>query len=243
MLGCRAHLLLAASAIALASVAEAGETITYSYDALGRLTATSSSGTVNNGVSTAVGYDPAGNRSSYAVAGGSGPAAPPPPPVPSPSPPPGPPPPGPPPPPVPSPPPPPPPPAPPLPPPPGPPPSPPPAPPPPANNPPTAVTNSATQAKCTTVFYDVIANDTDADGDYPLILVSASGMGFAMISSTSVEFTSTPSTGTKNGSYVVQDRRGAQSIGSINIVVSGGFCQSQAPLPSPPPPTRGGGGS
>ncbi|HYD37653.1 MAG TPA: hypothetical protein VEA60_08565, partial [Allosphingosinicella sp.] len=33
---------------ALVSAAQASETTTYSYDALGRLTATSSSGTVNN---------------------------------------------------------------------------------------------------------------------------------------------------------------------------------------------------
>jgi len=67
--GFRGGLLLAASSIALAGAAEAGETTTYTYDALGRLTGTSSTGTVNQGVSTSVGYDPAGNRSSYAVTG------------------------------------------------------------------------------------------------------------------------------------------------------------------------------
>ena len=63
-----ARLLLAASAIAIADASEAGETVTYTYDALGRLTATSSSGAVNNGVATSIGYDPAGNRSNYTVA-------------------------------------------------------------------------------------------------------------------------------------------------------------------------------
>ncbi|HEX8225553.1 MAG TPA: Calx-beta domain-containing protein [Allosphingosinicella sp.] len=57
--------------------AEAAETITYSYDALGRLTASSTTGTVNNGVSTGIGYDSAGNRTTYTVAGGSGPPPPP----------------------------------------------------------------------------------------------------------------------------------------------------------------------
>jgi len=55
--------------LASLSVGAAAETATYQYDALGRLVAsTLSHGTV---VSTSIGYDPAGNRSSYVV-GGSG---------------------------------------------------------------------------------------------------------------------------------------------------------------------------
>lgn len=64
-----ARLLLASSTCALAAPAQAGETKTYSYDALGRLVASSSSGTVNNGLATAINYDPAGNRSCYTVTG------------------------------------------------------------------------------------------------------------------------------------------------------------------------------
>jgi hypothetical protein len=80
-----AKYLLATSAFALAAEAQAGETTAYSYDPLGRLVATSSTGTVNNGVATSVAYDPAGNRSSYAVTGAGGGS---PPPVPPPAPPP-----------------------------------------------------------------------------------------------------------------------------------------------------------
>jgi hypothetical protein len=47
--------------------AAANETVTYSYDALGRLTAQSTTGTVNNGNSTTVGYDQAGNRVCYST--------------------------------------------------------------------------------------------------------------------------------------------------------------------------------
>jgi hypothetical protein len=61
--------LLATSVFALAGAARAGETTTYAYDALGRLIATTSSGTVNNGLTAQLGYDPAGNRSTYTVAG------------------------------------------------------------------------------------------------------------------------------------------------------------------------------
>lgn len=298
--GHRAGRLLAASVIAMAGAAEAGETVTYSYDALGRLTATSSSGTVNNGVATGIGYDPAGNRSSYAVSGAAGPppaagssfaasdaattegsalvftisrtggtaaaasvgyatangsagagdyqpasgtlsfAA---------------------------------------------------AetsktvtvatlddsidesdetltlnlagasagasiadaqglgaiadnddppPPPPANNPPTAVNNSGTQAKCTTVLYNVVANDSDVDGDYPLALVSASGPGFSVFSATQVQVASGASAGMTIGSYVVRDSRGATASATLAVNVSGGICQNLAPTP---PKTGGGGGS
>jgi hypothetical protein len=44
--------LVALFALAPAAPAWAGQTITYSYDALGRLTATSHSGTVNNGLNS-----------------------------------------------------------------------------------------------------------------------------------------------------------------------------------------------
>ena len=51
--GYRASLLLATSAIAWAGNADANETISYSYDSLGRLVRVERSGTVNNGVNAA----------------------------------------------------------------------------------------------------------------------------------------------------------------------------------------------
>jgi hypothetical protein len=53
----------------LACPSVASETTIFTYDALGRLTASATGGTVNNGVSTAVVFDSAGNRSSYSVSG------------------------------------------------------------------------------------------------------------------------------------------------------------------------------
>lgn len=50
-------------------VAHASETVTYTYDALGRLTSSSNSGGVNNGLQTGVSYDAAGNRSNYSMSG------------------------------------------------------------------------------------------------------------------------------------------------------------------------------
>jgi YD repeat-containing protein len=76
----RGHYLWACSALALASAAEAGDTVTCSYDALGRLTATTTTGGPNGAVAKGVAYDPAGNRSAYNVTGVAVPPPPPPPP-------------------------------------------------------------------------------------------------------------------------------------------------------------------
>ena len=52
-------------ALGASSAAYAGETITYTYDALGRLVKTVSSGTVNNNQTHSICYDEAGNRVTY----------------------------------------------------------------------------------------------------------------------------------------------------------------------------------
>lgn len=67
------------AALALSNGLMATETTTYTYDAQGRLVQSGTSGTVNNGQSTATTFDTAGNRTNYSVSTG----APPPPPPPS----------------------------------------------------------------------------------------------------------------------------------------------------------------
>ncbi len=61
------------------TVASASETNTYTYDALGRLVAASTNKAVGASTSTAMTYDPAGNRANYTVSTGSPPPPPPPP--------------------------------------------------------------------------------------------------------------------------------------------------------------------
>lgn len=61
------------SSLLLATAASA-QTVTYTYDALGRLRASSVSGGANHGTSTAICYDAAGNRSQYVTVVG-GPAS------------------------------------------------------------------------------------------------------------------------------------------------------------------------
>lgn len=59
-----------AVASVLSSGASASETVTYNYDALGRLTNTAISGGPNNTIGTATCFDPAGNRTRYTVGAG-----------------------------------------------------------------------------------------------------------------------------------------------------------------------------
>ncbi len=54
-----------------APTANAASTITYTYDALGRLVQASTTGTVNNGAQMSTTYDAADNRSTYQVTGSS----------------------------------------------------------------------------------------------------------------------------------------------------------------------------
>ncbi|MEM8918912.1 MAG: hypothetical protein AAGE37_08645 [Pseudomonadota bacterium] len=68
----RGILFSAIALIGLSAPAMATETVTYTYDELGRLVRTQQSGTVNNGVDTQIDYDAAGNRTDYDVTGSSG---------------------------------------------------------------------------------------------------------------------------------------------------------------------------
>ena len=58
---------LAAAALMAAAAAVANETVTYSYDARGRLVKVERSGTVNNGVQAEYKYDKGDNRTNVNV--------------------------------------------------------------------------------------------------------------------------------------------------------------------------------
>lgn len=59
---------LAAACLLSTNTTRAAETVTYQYDALGRLTKKTSAGTVNTNKKVTVCYDAAGNRKIYKVA-------------------------------------------------------------------------------------------------------------------------------------------------------------------------------
>ncbi|HEY0313477.1 MAG TPA: hypothetical protein VGC56_13385 [Allosphingosinicella sp.] len=60
---------IAIASIAAGTIAAATETITYTYDARGRLIKVERTGTVNNGVTTTYTHDKADNRSNVTVTG------------------------------------------------------------------------------------------------------------------------------------------------------------------------------
>ena len=63
-------LIIGVATCAATTGVQANETVTYSYDALGRLVASTTIGGPNSGVSTGTSFDPAGNRSGYSVSRG-----------------------------------------------------------------------------------------------------------------------------------------------------------------------------
>ena len=65
----------AMSVAGLGGIAHASETAYYTYDALGRLTATNVIGGPSGGVTLNTSFDPAGNRTNYSVVGSSGSAS------------------------------------------------------------------------------------------------------------------------------------------------------------------------
>lgn len=65
-----------AALVFLTVPASAAETITYTYDALGRVVTVWHAGTVNNGLTAAYSYDPAANRTQQTVTGSLAAAAP-----------------------------------------------------------------------------------------------------------------------------------------------------------------------
>lgn len=185
-------LLLSVSAMALmcASALSATETVTYSYDAQGRLVQSVISGTVNNGQSSSTSFDAANNRTNYSVSLSG---------------------------------------------------TPPPPPPPPANRPPVTVADSLSVPRCSIKSKDVTFNDSDPEGNVPLVLLSAvnanSSHGSASVasaSSVSYEAYGT-ATGTDIVTYTVRDSLGASSTGTLSVTFSGPSCSSlEGTLVDPP---------
>ncbi|HTU10238.1 MAG TPA: Ig-like domain-containing protein [Allosphingosinicella sp.] len=94
------------------------------------------------------------------------------------------------------------------------------------NQPPTAVTDTRSVRRCTITQINVLDNDSDPEGNYPLTVTSVTGatIGTAWVwNGTSVYYESTITPGSETLTYTVQDSLGATSNGTIQITVSGGL--------------------
>ena len=113
------------------------------------------------------------------------------------------------------------------------PPPPPPPPPPPSNNPPNTTNDSASGACSTTVSINLTANDTDPEGNYPLVLQSivktSGGASAIKISNSSVSATFGPAFDASSFTYTVADSLGATSTGQLNLFTSS--CGGGGPPP------------
>ncbi len=93
------------------------------------------------------------------------------------------------------------------------------------NSPPVPVNDTGSQQKCTTAVYNVTANDTDPEGNYPLVVTAVSGpVGFSVYSSTQIQYESPGTTGNKVATYTVRDSLNATATATLTVNVSGGTC-------------------
>jgi hypothetical protein len=197
----KSHLLVGGSCLAAAVLSAVGawaqsETKTYQYDQLGRLVSTQVNGGLGNSDTRTVCYDAMGNRVNFKTRNdGSMPGCTAPSPAPSPTPTP---------------------------------PSPTPTPTPtptPSNNPPIANEDSVGGGCGTTTYYDLLLNDTDPEGNYPLVLLSitrTSGQSSATLFSTTIVKIDHYGFGQdfSTFNYVVRDSLGATSTGQLTVSTS-----------------------
>lgn len=201
-MGRRQSYLVGCTAIGLtaAAISTSAQTVTYTYDALGRLRSSSTTGGPNNGTDTAICYDAASNRERYVTTIGSAASCTPSPyPTPTPSP--------------------------------APTPIPTPTPTPtPGNQPPNAVADVAYTFRCDPagVSIAVLANDSDPEGNTPLVVLSVSGASIGtatVVSGTTIFYQPNGfSSGIESLTYQVRDSLGATSTGPITVHVQQGNC-------------------
>lgn len=179
---------ISATALICASALNATETVTYSYDAQGRLVQSVISGTVNNGQSSSTSFDAANNRTNYTVSLSGG------------------------------------------------------TPPPPSNNPPVTVADTLSNIpKCAFRDKDVTFNDSDPEGNVPLVLLSVVNTNASLgtpsvLNASTVRYQAeaTGATGSDTVTYTVRDSLGATATGTLSVTVvnSGANCTNAA-TPSP----------
>lgn len=91
----------------------------------------------------------------------------------------------------------------------------------PTNQPPVANPDSLSAPKCVYRTVDVIANDTDPEGHYPLTLTAVNQPWATVVNSTTVGMDTPDINGTYIITYTVADSLGATANGSLTLTVTG----------------------
>jgi hypothetical protein len=92
----------------------------------------------------------------------------------------------------------------------------------PSNNPPVTNGDSITLRPCASGSVNVVANDSDPDGNYPLALTGVTSDGWAGVeSSTNIGVAAPEAIGTYIAEYTVRDSLGATATGTLTLNVSG----------------------
>jgi hypothetical protein len=111
-------------------------------------------------------------------------------------------------------------------------------------SPPVANADSGSQPCWQVTTKNVTANDTDADGNYPLTVLSASSgtaINVGVASASSLQIESFGTKGTFPVTYTIQDSLGATATGTLSVTVTGTAAQCSAPqqLQALPPDSSG----
>lgn len=95
---------------------------------------------------------------------------------------------------------------------------------PPANQPPVTSPDSITLQRCAHGSKNVVANDTDPEGNLPLTVTAVNQPWAAVESSTTVGVDAPDANGTFNVTYTVADSLGATATGTLAVTVTGTIC-------------------
>jgi len=96
------------------------------------------------------------------------------------------------------------------------------------NDPPVAVTDTLSVQACHTALKNVTANDTDPNGDLPVILIGVTGgtRGTpSVFSGTTVQYEASDQIGADTVTYTILDARGAVASGTLAVTVTSAVCQ------------------
>ena len=96
--------------------------------------------------------------------------------------------------------------------------------PPPTNLPPVTVNDTLTVIRCEIGYKNVVANDSDPEGNTPLVVTAVDHPDAWVASSTTVGVQAPDASGSFIVNYTVRDSLGATSTGSLTVTITGTIC-------------------